>query len=302
MAIKTPASLKSFFEQGDRPTEAQFIDLIDSTYSGEIGAAIVSAASAGNTGLLQIDSASAISFLAPGSAGRAVVTAGTPASIRTVLSAASAGDGIFQIGTVGSVRSFIEAASTSAATTASAGLIEIATTAEVTAGTDATRAVTPAGAAATYGRQQLETEQATTSGTEIDFTSIPSWARKITFMFDGVSTSSTGNISVQIGDSGGVATSGYVARSGGAGNSTITADSTSGFVIVVANASYVVSGHMVLTHMSGNTWIASHSVSLTTTITATGGGTKTLSGALDRVRLTVGSGNFDAGAVNILIE
>lgn len=172
MAIVSAAVLKGYFEAGDKPTQAQFGDLVDSTYSGEIGAQIVSAASAGSTGLLQIDSASAVSFLVPGSAGRAVVTAGTPASIRTILSAASAGDAIFQIGTRASVRTFISAASDASASTTQAGIIELATTAEATAGTDTTRAITPATlavAAPSAGRVLIETQTASNSA-QLDFT------------------------------------------------------------------------------------------------------------------------------------
>lgn len=162
MVIRTVASLKSFFEKGDKPSEENFSDLIDSTYSGEIGAAIVSAASAGSTGVLQIDSASAVSFLATGTAGIALLSANTPASARTALSAASAGDAIFQIGTIASVRSFIGAASTSAATTASAGIIQIATTAEATAGTEAGKAMTPAThAAASIFTESFESAEQT---------------------------------------------------------------------------------------------------------------------------------------------
>ena len=57
------------------------------------------------------------------------------------------------------------------------------------------------------------TEQNSTSGTSIDFTNIPSWVKRITLMFNGVSTSGTSNYLIQIGDSGGVATTGYTAAS-----------------------------------------------------------------------------------------
>lgn len=173
MAIKTVASLKSFFEQGDKPTEAQFGDLIDSTYSGEIGAAIVSAVSAGNTGLINVTNASAVTFNATATAGLAVLSANTPASARTVLSAASAGDAVFQIGTVGSVRTFIGAASTSAATTTSAGIIEIATTAEVTAGTDTERAVTPAALRAPGGGRVVQSVDTQTGAVATGTTTMP---------------------------------------------------------------------------------------------------------------------------------
>lgn len=53
------------------------------------------------------------------------------------------------------------------------------------------------------------TAVATTSGTSIDFTGIPSWAKKITVMFSAVSTNGTSPIQVQIG-AGSVSNSGYV--------------------------------------------------------------------------------------------
>ena len=43
------------------------------------------------------------------------------------------------------------------------------------------------------------TAQASTSGTSIDFTSIPSWVKRITVMFNGVSTNGSNNLLIQIG-------------------------------------------------------------------------------------------------------
>ena len=64
------------------------------------------------------------------------------------------------------------------------------------------------------------TAQASTSGTAIDFTGIPSWAKRITVMFNGVSTNGTSNPQIQLG-SGSPTTSGYTgynARQGAAVN------------------------------------------------------------------------------------
>lgn len=140
MAIKTPASLKSFFEAGDVPTETQYIHLIDSTYSGEIGAAIVSAAAV-SAGVVRIANASSVTILDSGSAGQALLGAGTVASARTVLEAGSAGQAVWLAGTGASARTAIDV---TAASIIKAGLIEIATTAEAVTGTDATRSITPA--------------------------------------------------------------------------------------------------------------------------------------------------------------
>ena len=237
-----------------------------------------------------------------GSAGRAVVSAGTIASARTVLGAASAGDGIFQIGTIASVRTFIGAASTSAATTASAGIIELATTAEAIAGTDATRAMTPATHAAAAGDTTLETEQATTSGTAFDFTGISSDAVRITVIFNEITLSGTDQIWVQIGDSGGISTSGYLSTVANIDASPSVANTTSAFT---TDAGLTVSGHLILTSVdsAGLTWIASGTHKSSTTRTFAGGGSKTLSNRLDRVRITrSGTDTFTAGSVNIIVD
>jgi len=57
------------------------------------------------------------------------------------------------------------------------------------------------------------TSQASTSGTSIDFTGIPSWVKRITVMFNGVSTNGTSNKQIQLGDSGGFETTGYLGAS-----------------------------------------------------------------------------------------
>jgi hypothetical protein len=148
------------------------------------------------------------------------------------------------------------------------------------------------------------TSQASTSGTSIDFTGIPSWVKRVTVMFDGVSTNGTTSILVQLGDSGGVETTGYISTSVQISGSNLTADSTAGFVIRSATASNVFSGSMVVMNINGNDWVSQHSVKQTTTAIACGAGDKTLSATLDRVRITTVNGTdaFDAGSINILYE
>ena len=50
-----------------------------------------------------------------------------------------------------------------------------------------------------YGQLVSGTAVASTSGTSIDFTGIPSWVKRITVMFNGVSTSGTSFKQIQIG-------------------------------------------------------------------------------------------------------
>jgi hypothetical protein len=143
---------------------------------------------------------------------------------------------------------------------------------------------------------------ASTSGTSIDFTGIPSWVKRITVMFYQVSLSGTSNILVQIG-SGGVTTSGYISGSYGTNNSGNT--STAGFVNTIGGAAASMQGTMTITLQTSNSYVSSHFGYLgTTSVSVVGGGTIALSGILDRIRVTTvnGTDTFDFGSINILYE
>ena len=147
------------------------------------------------------------------------------------------------------------------------------------------------------------TSQASTSGTNIDFTGIPSWVRRITVMFDGVSTNGTSNPLIQLGDSGGFETSGYL---GSAQTISTTVNFTTGFGIGASTAAAsVFHGSVTITKLTGNTWVESGVVGYSNAPgSAMSGGSKTLSDTLDRVRITTvnGTDTFDAGSINILYE
>lgn len=142
-----------------------------------------------------------------------------------------------------------------------------------------------------------------TSGTAIDFTSIPSWAKRITVMFSGVSTNGSSLYLIQIGDSGGIENTSYV--SGAFDNSTSN-NSTAGFVITSQNINTANwSGSVTVCNLSGNVWTSSGSISTTVGgYIASSGGAKELSATLDRIRITTvnGTDTFDAGTINILYE
>lgn len=152
------------------------------------------------------------------------------------------------------------------------------------------------------------TAQASTSGTSIDFTSIPSWAKRITVMLNGVSVSGTSVILIQLGDSGGVETTGYLSvGSRIAGSSASSASYTTGFGLSSTNAAAsTYSGSITLSLIdTSNTWVANGVASETssgyTTFTS---GNKQTSATLDRVRVTTvnGTDTFDAGSINIMYE
>jgi hypothetical protein len=145
----------------------------------------------------------------------------------------------------------------------------------------------------------------TASGTSVDFTGIPSWVRRITVMFSGVSTNGTSEMLVQIGDSGGIETTGYDAIYGAIITSTAgTGNATTGFTLGVSTAATTRSGLVTITNLSGNIWVSSGNLYETTARIALIAGGKTLSATLDRVRITTvnGTDSFDAGTINILYE
>lgn len=147
----------------------------------------------------------------------------------------------------------------------------------------------------------LGTEQATTSGTTIDFTGIGSNATRVTIIFNEVSLSGTDHYLIQIGTSGGVENSGYVSTAGTDGGTT---GQTAGFAMFSNNAGRPMSGSMTLHRVNAsNLWISSHAAKSGGANVLSGGGSKTLAGTLDRVRLaTTGANSFDAGTANILWE
>jgi len=153
------------------------------------------------------------------------------------------------------------------------------------------------------GRMVLATAQNSTSGTSIDFTSIPSWVKRVTVMFNGVSTNGASNLLVQIG-AGSITSSGYVSVSAYTGASTGGTTSTSGYVITTAaGAANNQTGSLVLTLIGSNTWIASSILARQDGYVNSSSGSVTLSGTLDRVRITsVTPDTFDAGSINILYE
>lgn len=153
----------------------------------------------------------------------------------------------------------------------------------------------------------LMTPQASTSGTSIDFTSIPAGVNTIRIGFKGVSTNGTSIPMVQIGDSGGIETSGY---NGAAvqllsGPSVTGSQFSAGFQLAAGwSATSVMNGFVELTRYDASgTWMVGFSLGRSdTAVVNSGGGYKTLSTAtLDRVRITTVNGTdaFDAGEISV---
>jgi hypothetical protein len=161
----------------------------------------------------------------------------------------------------------------------------------------------PSGSTITSG-----TAQASTSGTSIDFTGIPSWVKRVTVMFSAVSTNGTSVVLFQLG-AGSFTTTGYNSnavyiQSGGAVQGT---QYTTGFGTINNAAFNLRTGAVVFVNHSVNVWVCTGVIGIednTTGGTTTMNGKINLPGTLDRLRVTTvnGTDTFDAGSINILYE
>jgi len=136
----------------------------------------------------------------------------------------------------------------------------------------------------------------------VDFTGIPSTAKRITVIFMGISSNGSSNFQIQIG-SGSITSSGYVS----AGFTPVAnySSSTTGFVLTGGNgASTFYYGTLTIVAMGSNVYVESGILGGTGGGNASSGGGVTLSGILDRVRVTTVNGTdlFDAGSINIFYE
>lgn len=155
------------------------------------------------------------------------------------------------------------------------------------------------GGSLTLGTAQ--TAPFTAPNTYADFTGIPSWAKRITVMFNGVSTSGTSNLQIQIG-SGGITSSGYVSQ---CGFSTSFTSFTTGFGIATGITSVnTINGNSIINIVGSNIYTQNSVFGSPANVVYIAGGSVTLSGTLDRIRITTvnGTDTFDAGTINIMFE
>jgi hypothetical protein len=147
------------------------------------------------------------------------------------------------------------------------------------------------------------------SGTSVDFTGVPSWAKRVTVVLSSLSASGTSVFMLRAGTSGGVVATGYT---GGAAlistsdNTTRGTAYTTGFGLhaIAPAAANAYSGAIFLTKISGNTWVCSGGISGDAGGFNATNGAIALGAALDRVRITTANGTdtFDAGSINIMWE
>ena len=137
----------------------------------------------------------------------------------------------------------------------------------------------------------------TASGSSITFSSIPSWVKRVTFIYSSL-VSTTGSTVIQLGTSGGLATSGYLGASmnENTSNNSVSNIST-GFSLQNAGTSH---GIVTFVNITGNTWVGSGTIGWSNSaLIGYLSGTIALSGTLTQLALV---GTFTSGSVNILYE
>jgi hypothetical protein len=150
------------------------------------------------------------------------------------------------------------------------------------------------------GGLTLGTEQSTSSGTSVNFGSIPAGTKQINIMFEGSSFTAGTAMAIQIGDAGGIETTEYISTSMGVEvGSAETQSSTNQFHLAPRAAAGRNHGIMtlLLKDAVNNTWVATAVINNMTNSTIYSAGTKSLSGELTQVEIS--GGTFDAGSINI---
>jgi hypothetical protein len=150
------------------------------------------------------------------------------------------------------------------------------------------------------------TAVASTSGTSIDFTSIPSWVKRITVLFKGVSTNGTSAVLIQLGATTPV-TTGYLGTGTSASSAVASTIYTAGFGVgaTTQTAAFTRSGSFVVSNITGNNWACQGAVGQSDAAqTMFSTGAVDVGATLDRIRITTvnGTDTFDAGSINILYE
>jgi hypothetical protein len=237
-----------------------------------------------------------------------VLGAANAAAFLVAIGAAARGSNgdITALTALGAVPDIVAAAillATAQSTSSSRGTMALATLAEVQAGADDLKAITPAKLQG--GKIVQSTAVATTSGTSVTLTTaIPAWAKRVSLQVVGLSASGTSPIELRLNGE----TSGYLGAVGAQNNGAVGCENHgSGFKLdsTAPSGAATRHGQIVLTLMGSNTWVIQGALGQSDgTRIAYTGGSKALSAALTSLALTTSSGSetFDAGSVGVMWE
>lgn len=162
----------------------------------------------------------------------------------------------------------------------------------------------------TGGALTLATLKTTTSGANVDFTSVPSWVKRVTVLFNGVSTTGAVDLLIQLGVGSTPTTSGYLNGQSifSYGSGILSSTSSAGIPIYNNFAAYTWTGRAVIERLDANSnnWVVTVTLNNTQTSPSVviSSGVAVLSGALGMVRITTTTGapTFDTGSINLLYE
>ena len=154
----------------------------------------------------------------------------------------------------------------------------------------------------------LGTPIATTSGTSFSFTGVPSGTNVLILMWEQVSVADGTDIYMQLGDAGGIETTGYLGKTSVAGATNIYIDNsagtsstiTTGFPIGVKDGGGYMNGQVTLRllNSSTNLWSYTAMIAADGGCVVIAGGSKALSAEL--TQFTVAGNTFDLGQANIM--
>lgn len=299
MTAQSKTTIKSYFQTSDRPTESQFADLIDSYIDTQsaIGNA-QTLASAGGTGIVNITSPSSASLVTSGTVGLQIFQTNTTAAAQQALGGGTVGRNLFQA--VTTAAAFNQLGST----TVGAQIFIAATTAAAnnalgggTVGIQIFQAVTTAAAQNIIGAGVWTYGSANaTSGSTVDITGIPTGVSEIEITPAAISTTGTNNLFLQIGDAGGLETTGYT---GGVTEGGSIAAAASGWRLTFSmQAAWTLDGAIRLSRgvSNGTLWSILGAVYNTSTNGSSFSGNKALSAELDRFSILTAD-SFDSSGV-----
>ena len=153
----------------------------------------------------------------------------------------------------------------------------------------------------------IGSETATTSGASVTIGSIASGTKRITLVFEAVSQSGSSEIKLQIGDAGGLETSGYIGASKVEGGATLGTQ-TAGYSLVESGATGANSWHgslvLILKDSTNNTWSCTGILAepAGTELMQHSAGSKSLSAELTQIAIVLNGTTWDAGVINVITE
>lgn len=315
MAISNPTTLKTYFQTGDRPTQSQFDDLIDTSIRPTMEAICTAVEVVGKLGVINVTAAGP-GFIVLGSAGRSLMTQSNMAIVKDLTWPYNVEGGIYgrfndqnTVLVPGSADTILHGGSAPSYSKIVEGDIELVS--RVVGGIvihDSAEAISVIAAASV---NKVLTGQGPTALpvyldmyeylgqlSSYELLNIPSWINKLKFVLNGISNTS-GNIGIQIGDSTAYAASGYISQSSRPGAS--VSQTTMMGITASPNAASAHYGIIELHRMlpNANTWIFTGLINDASTGQSTNSsGIGSLSGSLTRAKFITSSGSLDAGTVH----